>query len=72
LNLGALVLAAAALGGGAASAPPFRPSYELPAPGSYRLPVVQRVGDHALLDERGSATTLFSVKGKNLAVVSFI
>jgi cytochrome c peroxidase len=43
-----------------------------PAAGSYRLPVIQRVGNHPLLDGRAQPTTLFDLKGSRLAVVAFI
>jgi cytochrome c peroxidase len=43
-----------------------------PAAGSYRLPVIQRVGNHPLLDGRAQPTTLFDLKGRRLAVVAFI
>ena len=52
--------------------PGFRPEYVPPAAGSYRLPVIQRVGNHPLLDGRGQPTTLFDLKGQRLAVVAFI
>ncbi|MGH7896330.1 MAG: SCO family protein, partial [Candidatus Binatia bacterium] len=41
-------------------------------PGSYRLPVIQRVGDHPLIDAAGTRTTLYGLKGRRLAVVAFI
>jgi cytochrome c peroxidase len=52
--------------------PGFRAEYLPPAAGSYRLPVIQRVGNHPLLDGRGQPTTLFDLKGQRLAVVAFI
>ena len=71
MNLAALAFlgAAAIVDGGA---PALRPKYEPPAAVSYQLPVVQRVGDHLILDEGGAPTTLFTVKGGRLAVVSFM
>src|SRR5207237_7209510 len=50
----------------------FVPEYEPPAPGSYVLPVVATVHDHALLDSDGRATTLFALKRDRLAVVAFV
>jgi cytochrome c peroxidase len=51
---------------------PFAPAYEPPPPGSYELPPIRTVRDHAVLDARGTATTLEAVVGDRLAVVSFI
>ena len=53
-------------------AAPFAPEYELPAVGSYALPVVDRVTDHPLLDADGRRTTLFALKGRRIAVVAFV
>jgi cytochrome c peroxidase len=50
----------------------FAPEYEPPAPGSYALPVVDTIGDHALLDADGRQTTLFALKRDRLAVVAFV
>ena len=50
----------------------FVPEYELPAPGSYTLPVVDTVGDHPLLDADGRRTTLFALKRDRCAVVAFV
>jgi len=50
----------------------FRPQYELPPAGSYRLPVIARPSDHPVLDSDGTPKTLFGLKGKRLAVVNFI
>jgi cytochrome c peroxidase len=50
----------------------FVPEYEPPAPGSYALPVVDTIGDHALLDADGRQTTLFALKRDRLAVVAFV
>jgi cytochrome oxidase Cu insertion factor (SCO1/SenC/PrrC family) len=70
----AYLLAAAVLGfeAFAAAAGSFRPDYVPPAPGSYRLPVIQRVGDHPLVEAGAGETTLFRLKGHRLAVVAFI
>jgi cytochrome c peroxidase len=50
----------------------FVPEYTPPAPGSYRLPVVDTVEDHPLLDADGRATSLFALKRGRLGVVAFI
>jgi cytochrome oxidase Cu insertion factor (SCO1/SenC/PrrC family) len=50
----------------------FAPEYEPPAPGSYALPVVDTISDHALLDADGRQTTLFALKRDRLAVVAFV
>ena len=49
-----------------------RADYVPPAAGSYRLPVIQRVANHPLLESGGGRTTLFDLKGNRLAVVAFI
>jgi cytochrome c peroxidase len=50
----------------------FAPEYVVPAVGSYELPPIQTVGDHALLDEEGRETTLFAAVGDRLAIVAFV
>jgi cytochrome c peroxidase len=54
------------------SAAPFVASFTPPAPGTYRLPPIDTVGDHPLVGADGRATTLFEVIGSRIAVVSFI
>jgi cytochrome c peroxidase len=51
---------------------PFAPEYTLPPVGSYELPPIQTVANHALLDEDGRETTLFDVAGARVAVVAFV
>ncbi len=51
---------------------PFVAEYEPPPPGSYPLPVIDRVDDHPLLDSSGAATSLAALKGPRLAVVAFV
>ena len=78
LFLGAALLAAApataprgdnaAIGGSEG----FEKHYIPPPPGSYRLPVIQRLRDHPLLDAGGRPTTFFDLKEKRLAIVAFI
>jgi cytochrome oxidase Cu insertion factor (SCO1/SenC/PrrC family) len=50
----------------------FAPEYTAPAPGSYRLPVIDDVADHPLLDERGEPATLYGLKRDRLALVAFV
>jgi cytochrome c peroxidase len=50
----------------------FTPEYTLPRPGSYELPPIDTVSDHAVVDAAGNATTLAKVIDGRLAVVSFI
>jgi cytochrome c peroxidase len=50
----------------------FAPEYLPPVPGSYALPVIQTVSDHALLDADGRGTTLFAETCDRLAVVAFV
>ena len=50
----------------------FAPAFTPPPPGTYELPVIDTVGDHAVLDTAGHETTLDTVIGDRLAVVSFI
>ncbi len=53
-------------------APPPSPApvFEPPAPGSYELPVIQRVGRHQLLDPDGGPVPL--LEAGRVAVVSFV
>lgn len=44
----------------------------VPEPGSYFLPVIQRIRDHPLLDSSGRPTTLFALKGARISVVAFV
>jgi len=50
----------------------FAPEYTPPAPGSYTLPPIDTVADHALLDADGRPTTLFALTQGRLAVVAFV
>lgn len=50
----------------------FAPAFTPPPPGTYELPVIDTVTDHAVLDTAGRETTLDAVIGDRLAVVSFI
>jgi cytochrome c peroxidase len=76
----AVALLAGALGVGAVERRPtpadpadsFVPEYTPPAPGSYRLPVVDTIADHPLLDVDGRETSLFALKRGRLGVVAFI
>ena len=62
---------------GAARAEPVPPraperSYELPAPGSYDLPVIDRIEDHAVLDVEGRPHRLFELKDGRMALIAFV
>jgi len=50
----------------------FAPEYTPPAPGSYALPTIDTVTDHALVDADGRPTTLFALTRGRLAVVAFV
>jgi len=50
----------------------FAPQYDVPKAGSYSLPVIQRVGDHPLLDSSGRPTSLFAMKSGRAAIVAFV
>jgi cytochrome c peroxidase len=50
----------------------FAPEYTPPAPGTYALPVIASIEDHALVDVDGRPTTLFALTGDRMAVVAFI
>ena len=68
--LAALVLAAAPAGAGELGG--FAPEYTVPAVGTYELPPIQTVTDHALLDEEGRETTLFDAARGRVAIVAFV
>lgn len=46
--------------------------YELPAAGSYELPVIDRVGQHRLLDTKGEIRPLLEVPEDGCALVAFV
>lgn len=50
----------------------FAPEYTPPAPGTYELPVVDTIGDHALVDEDGDSVRLFELTRDRIAVVAFV
>ncbi len=50
----------------------FRPEYTPPAPGTYALPPIATISDHALLDDKGTPTRLFDVAGGRIVVVAFV
>jgi cytochrome c peroxidase len=50
----------------------FAPEYTPPVPGSYTLPTIDTVTDHALLDADGRPTTLLALTRGRLAVVAFV
>lgn len=60
-----------------ANAPPLRAEsserlYELPRPGSYQLPVIDRLSPHELLDESGQRRPVLDLQPGHCAVVSFV
>lgn len=54
------------------TAAPFAVEFTPPAPGTYSLPVIDRVGDHPLLDSAGRTVQLAELKRARLAVVAFV
>lgn len=54
------------------SAAPFAAEFVPPAPGTYTLPVIDRVADHDLLDSGGGRVQLTALKRDRLAVVAFV
>ena len=65
--------ARAVLGADDSASPPApRPRFEAPAPGSYALPPIDRVGDHALLGAAGRQEQLLAIAPGELALVSFV
>jgi cytochrome oxidase Cu insertion factor (SCO1/SenC/PrrC family) len=67
-----LALAACAAAGAAETggAPPLL--YELPAAGSYELPVIDRVREHRLLDSGGELEPLLGLPEGSCALVAFV
>jgi cytochrome oxidase Cu insertion factor (SCO1/SenC/PrrC family) len=49
-----------------------QPLYQLPQPGSYELPVIDRVGRYELLDASGERVPLLEIEPGSCAVVSFV
>ena len=72
----AALAACLTLAAGAATAhePPPAPSllYELPPPGSYELPVIQRVSEHWLVDSTGQRAPLLGIAEGEAALISFV
>jgi len=54
------------------TAAPFTVDFVPPAPGTYTLPVIDRVADHRLLDSSGDSVQLAALKRDRLAVVAFV
>jgi len=67
LSIGSMPVAA-----GAIDPPEEAPLYELPEPGSYELPVIDRVEQHVLLDTSGERVSLLDVPTGSCAIVSFV
>ncbi len=51
---------------------PYIPKFTPPVPGTYDLPVIKCIKNHAILDIYGRERDLLSVKDSKIAVVSFI
>jgi cytochrome c peroxidase len=51
---------------------PFVPEFEPPKPGTYELPVIATVGDHAVLDSDGETRRLRELTAGRIALVAFI
>jgi len=49
-----------------------KPLYQLPEPGSYELPVIDRVGRYELLNASGERVPLLDIEPGSCAVVSFV
>lgn len=60
--------------GASAASPPSgaKTRFEAPPPGSYELPVIDRVGRHALLGVAGLTEPLLAIAPGELALVSFV
>jgi cytochrome c peroxidase len=52
--------------------PDGKPLYQLPEPGSYELPVIDRVGRYELLNASGERVPLLDIEPGGCAVVSFV
>lgn len=50
----------------------FKPEYDPPAPGTYILPVMNQLSDHAVVDSGGDTISLFALKQDRLAVIAFV
>jgi len=50
----------------------FSPEYTLPAPGSYRLPPIDEISDHALVGSDGKPTRLHALTHARASVVAFV
>lgn len=50
----------------------FAPEYTPPAPGTYELPVIDTLADHALVGADGRAARLFDLTRDRIAVVAFV
>jgi cytochrome oxidase Cu insertion factor (SCO1/SenC/PrrC family) len=50
----------------------FAPEYTPPAPGTYDLPVIDTIDDHALVVEDGRRARLFDLTRDRIAVIAFV
>jgi cytochrome c peroxidase len=72
-SLAELALVAVGLAAAVSVAAELAPlGFEPPAPGTYSLPVVDRVRDHPVVDSSGEETSLFALKEGRLGVVAFV
>jgi cytochrome oxidase Cu insertion factor (SCO1/SenC/PrrC family) len=46
--------------------------FDPPAPGTYELPAIQRVGEHELLDPEGHPAPLLGLEADQVAIVAFV
>lgn len=71
---GAALLAGSAFGAPGEHAAPAAGAarFEAPAPGTYQLPPIDRVGQHHLLGTRGVAEPLIGLADGELALISFV
>lgn len=51
---------------------PFSPDYDPPAPGSYELPPIDTLHDHAVIDSTGAKRSLLGIKKGRLAVLALV
>ena len=54
------------------TAAPFTPDYQAPAPGSYRLPVIDTISDHVVVGTDGIPILMSALTRGRLAVVAFV
>ena len=50
----------------------LQPQFTPPQPGTYRLPTIDTIHDHSLLNSHGQPVSLFSLTKERIAVISFM